>query len=100
MPVVDPGRAGITGADADRGRFRTPTLRNIELTPPYMHDGRFATLEEVLEHYDGGMHRNDLLDPLLLALPAEQRLTAHERAAVIAFLRTLTDHAFVEEHAQ
>ena len=42
----DTGRAGVTGDDADRGRFRTPTLRNIELTPPYMHDGRFATLEE------------------------------------------------------
>ena len=96
---TDAGRAGVTGAETDRGRFRTPTLRNIELTPPYMHDGRFATLEEVLDHYDGGLHRNELLDPLLLGTSEERRLTADERAALIAFLRTLTDPGFIEAHA-
>ncbi len=95
---IDAGRAGVTGADIDRGRFRTPTLRNVELTPPYMHDGRFATLDEVLEHYDGGLHRNALLDPLLLATPEQRRLTEGERAAVIAFLLTLTDTEFIEQH--
>ncbi len=96
----DPGRGDITDIDGEAGHFRTPTLRNIELTAPYMHDGRFSTLEEVLAHYNNGFHRNDRLDPLLLAVPVKRNLSVDEQAAVIAFLRALTDPGFIEEHAQ
>ena len=85
-------------AGRDAGRFRTPTLRNIELTAPYMHDGRFATLAEVLQHYNTGMHRSALLDPLLLGLP-QHRLSDSDQVALIAFMKTLTDADFVAEHS-
>ena len=92
------GRAEVTGSDADVGRFRSPSLRNVALTAPYMHDGRFATLEEVLDHYDGGMHRDARLDPLLLGQPDPRGFSDLERDALIAFLHTLTDTAFIEAH--
>ena len=65
----DEGLAALTGKRLDRGKFKTPTLRNVEYTAPYMHDGRFQTLEEVVEHYDSGFHRTILTDPLLLVRP-------------------------------
>ncbi len=92
--AVDPGRAGVTANPADRGKFRTPSLRNVALTAPYMHDGRFQTLEAVLDHYDHGVQRRATLDPNLAKHPAEgMRLTADDKAALVAFLRTLTDPA-------
>src|SRR5262249_30788964 len=57
----DPGHYLVTGSDADRGKFKTPSLRNVELTAPYMHDGRFKTLEEVVDHYSRGVHRSATL---------------------------------------
>ena len=79
-------------------------MRNIALTAPYMHDGRFKTLEEVLDHYDSGIRNSSTLSPLIVE--ADNRgaaaagrislhLTATEKAAIIAFLRTLTDQDFV-----
>lgn len=97
---VDIGHAEVSGNPNDTGHFRTPTLRNVEVTPPYMHDGRFASLEQVLDHYDGGMHRSERLDPLLLAIPETRVLTVDERLALLAFLKTLTDPVFLEEHVQ
>ena len=61
----DKGREEITGLSSDRGRFRVVTLRNIALTAPYMHDGRFKTLEEVLDHYSEHLRRTDVLSPAL-----------------------------------
>ena len=92
---ADLGRAKVTGVSIDRGAFATPTLRNIALTAPYMHDGRFATLEEVLDHYSEGVDRTDTLDPNLAKHPnGGLHLTAEEKSAVIAFLKTLTDRRF------
>jgi cytochrome c peroxidase len=91
----DPGRMEITKADADRGKFKVPTLRNIALTAPYMHDGRFATLEEVVEHYNGPLHRSRTLDPNLAKHPETGLgLSAEDKAALVAFLKTLTDESF------
>ncbi|MBV6499189.1 MAG: hypothetical protein CJBNEKGG_01640 [Prosthecobacter sp.] len=91
----DTGRHRVTGAALDRGTFVTPSLRNIALTAPYMHDGRFATLEEVLDHYSEGVQRTVTLDPNLAKHPdGGLHLTAEEKRCVIAFLRTLTDDRF------
>jgi cytochrome c peroxidase len=96
----DVGRMLVTGAEADRGKFKTPTLRNIALTAPYMHDGRFSTLEDVVEHYSSGVKRGDTLDPNLAKHPAEGiRLSAEDKRALVAFLKTLTDEGFVQSAA-
>ena len=88
----DTGRGGVTGRPADRGRFKTPSLRNVALTGPYMHDGRFRTLEEVVDHYDHGIRRDANLDPNLAKHPdAGLGLSAEDRRALVAFLRALTD---------
>ncbi len=84
--VTDDGRFAVTGKDADRGAFKTPTLRDVEVTAPYMHDGSLATLEDVVEFYDQGGRANPNLDPDVRAL----RLTAEEKRALIAFLKSLT----------
>jgi cytochrome c peroxidase len=87
---ADPGRSAVTGRGTDRGKFKTPSLRNVALTPPYMHDGRFATLEEVVAHYDHGVQRTETLDPNLAKHPAAGlRLTPDEQRALVAFLRCL-----------
>lgn len=84
----DQGRGGITSNPFEVGMFRTPTLRNIELTAPYMHDGRFQTLEEVIHHYNSGgkisFNANANIFPL--------NLTDQDQSDLIAFLKTLTDH--------
>ncbi len=91
----DLGRAKVTGRSADEGKFSTPSLRNIALTGPYMHDGRFATLEEVVEHYSSGVKRSATLDPNLAKHPdGGLRLSKQDKAALVAFLRTLTDEKF------
>ncbi len=83
----DLGRGAITGNHYDNGKFRIPTLRNITLTAPYMHDGRFATLEEVIDHYnDGGQ-----ISPNIHSLVRPLGLTEKEKGQLLAFLRTLTD---------
>jgi cytochrome c peroxidase len=92
----DLGRMIVTGQAADRGKFKTPSLRNIAVTAPYMHDGRFATLEEVVAHYSGPMTRRDTLDPNLAKHPqAGIQLSAEAQQDLVAFLKTLTDEDFV-----
>lgn len=92
----DSGRMETTRAESDRNKFKVPSLRNIALTAPYMHDGRFATLEEVIDHYNGPMHRSSTLDPNLAKHPeAGLGLSADDKAALVAFLKTLTDEQFV-----
>ena len=92
----DLGRMEVTKLDADRGKFKAPSLRNIARTAPYMHDGRFATLEEVIDHYDHSVERTPTLDPNIAKHPATGlSLTAPEKKALVAFLRTLTDENFV-----
>jgi cytochrome c peroxidase len=92
----DVGRFDATKLEGDRGKFSVPSLRNVARTAPYMHDGRFATLEEVIDHYDHGLHRSSTLDPNLAKHPAAGlQLSAEDKAALVAFLKTLTDHEFV-----
>jgi len=83
---------------AGRGRFKAPSLRNVAARPPYMHDGRFATLEQVVEHYDSGVQPNRDLDPRLRAAdgtPRALELTAEQKAALVAYMRALTDSSFL-----
>lgn len=88
----DAGLGSITGDTADYGKFKTPSLRNIALTAPYMHDGRFATLEEVLDHYSTGVKDSPFTDQFMqFSSAGGVNLTEEEKAAIIAFLHTLTD---------
>ncbi len=92
VAAADAGRAKVTGKSEDAGKFATPSLRNIELTAPYMHDGRFSTIEEVVEHYSSGLKRSETLDPNLAKHPdGGLHLSAADKEALVAFLRTLTD---------
>jgi len=93
----DLGRQEVTKSAADRGKFKVPSLRNVALTAPYMHDGRFATLAEVVAHYNGPLYRSATLDPNLAKHPeAGLNLSAEDQAALVAFLKTLTDEQFVQ----
>jgi cytochrome c peroxidase len=90
-PGKDTGRFRITKLEADRNKFATPSLRNVARTAPYMHDGRFATLEEVVAHYNSGVYRSATLDPNLAKHPAGGlQLSASDQRAIVAFLKTLT----------
>ena len=102
---TDLGLGGQTGRPTDNGKFRVPSLRNVALTAPYMHDGRLATLQDVLDHYNEHVQfASPTLDPLLLNTTNDPRqqsrnleLTPTEKAQIIAFLRTLTDSTFVQD---
>lgn len=98
---ADQGRYLISGDPADLGKFKAPTLRNVALTAPYMHDGRLATLEEVVEHYNSGVRTSPSLDPLMTKPGQETtlNLTATQKAELIAFLNTFTDETFVNDPA-
>ncbi len=92
---ADLGRGKITGKKSDDGKFATPSLRNVALTAPYMHDGRFQTLEAVVEHYATGLKRSATLDPNLAKHPdGGVPLSAADKRALVAFLNTLTDAQF------
>jgi len=89
---TDLGRAKVTKDPKDNAKFKVPSLRNIELTPPYMHDGRFATLEEVIDHYNNEIDSSSTLDRALLATRSTGlRLSDEDKRNLIAFLKTLTD---------
>jgi len=96
---TDLGKGGVTNLEVDNGKFKTPSLRNLAYTPPYMHDGRFQTLEEVLEFYNSGVQSNSPnLAPGMTGFvqshsSGEQglNLSLSERQAIVAFLNTLTD---------
>ncbi len=90
------GRYRISFDEKDKGAFKTPSLRNIALTAPYMHDGRFVDLEEVLNHYEHGIKVNESLAP---ELKMGIQLNADERADLLAFLETLTDYKFINNKA-
>jgi cytochrome c peroxidase len=94
------GRGRVTNLDTDLGKFKTPTLRNIALSAPYMHDGRFATLDQVLAHYRFGMRHSATLDPGFLGLTDAPgvELSDVEAAKLLAFLQALTDPGFAARH--
>ncbi|MFK7756593.1 MAG: cytochrome-c peroxidase [Flavobacteriales bacterium] len=90
------GRYNVTGLEQDKARFKVTTLRNIELTPPYMHDGRFQTLEEVVDHYNDGIQVSPSLDQALLATTSTGlMLTDQDKVDLVNFLKTLTDEDFI-----
>lgn len=83
---TDPGGFGVTNRPEDRGAFKTPTLREVARTSPYMHDGSLRTLEEVVDFYNDGGRRNPAQDPEIRPL----RLTSAEKRALVAFLKSLS----------
>lgn len=91
----DQGSGAITGKEEDNGKFKIPNLRNVELTAPYMHDGRFETLEEVIGHYSSGIQDHENLDDRLkdavTGQPLVLNITQQEKQDIIAFLKSLTD---------
>ena len=90
--LQDSGRARITGNLNDLYKFKVPTLRNVLQSGPYMHDGRFTSLKQVLDHYDTGINSSSTLDPLLSSgIP----LTEQEKLDIIEFLSTLSDYDFL-----
>lgn len=100
VSTTDRGAGGVFSNPIFVGRFKTPSLRNIELTAPYMHDGRFATLEAVVEHYNSGIKAHPTLSPALTDAnnnPVKLNLTNSEKAALVAFLKTLTDNSIGTE---
>ena len=94
----DIGREEVSGDAADRYKFKVPSLRNVALTAPYMHDGRFGTLEAVLDFYSGSVTDSPTLDPILkqdgiLGIA----LTENEKNVLVAFLNTLTDETYIND---
>jgi cytochrome c peroxidase len=97
----DQGRFAITGDPMHMGALKTPTLRNIALTAPYMHDGRFQTLEEVVEFYNSGVQHSASLDPIMTkpGTGITLGLDPQQKADLVAFLHTLTDEPFLTDPA-
>lgn len=94
---INMGRYNVTGKPSDMGKFKTPTLRNVALRGKYMHDGRFSTLEEVVEHYNSGVKHTEYLDPIMTK-PGKEfglNLSQGEKDALVAFLKSLTDEKFI-----
>lgn len=95
----DNGLGDVTGNPADNGKFKTPSLRNLIYTAPYMHDGRFNTLEEVIDHYSDSLTYSSTVSPLLKHIAVGGvKLTPQEKTDLKAFLLTLTDSDFVTGH--
>jgi len=92
----DLGRAKVTNNPRDNAKFKVTSLRNIALTPPYMHDGRFNTLEEVVDHYNENLQASSTIDPALEATRGTGlMLDSAEKADLVAFLKTLTDQTLI-----
>ncbi|MEZ5007997.1 MAG: cytochrome c peroxidase [Chitinophagales bacterium] len=97
---TDKGLENVTGNPFDRGKFKTPSLRNLVFTAPYMHDGRFATIDEVLEHYSTGVKVTTTTDPLMqFSFQGGVQMTPEEKSDLKAFLLTLTDSSFITNPA-
>ncbi len=95
----DKGREEITLHEKDKGKFKVPSLRNVEYTGPYMHNGSLETLEEVLEHYNTGIKDSPTLDSIFRKREAAPGITINpdEQKKIIAFLKTLSDTAFIND---
>ena len=97
---TDIGLGKITGDPADNGKFKSPSLRNLAFTAPYMHDGRFATLEEVINHYSQGLKPSTTIDPLMKQIAkGGVHLSTKDKDDLKAFLLTLSDLEFVNNTA-
>lgn len=99
-PNTDKGMGAVTNNAQLNGSFKIPNLRNVALTAPYMHDGRFATLDAVLEHYSHGIQNDPNLDPRLKTAngqPLRMNISDNEKKAIVAFLNTLTDYSMITD---
>ena len=97
---TDLGLGHVTGDPSDNGKFRSPSLRNLVYTAPYMHDGRFATLDEVINHYSEGLQDSPTIDPLMKKVnEGGVQLSDQEKADLKAFLLTLSDPSFITNPA-
>ncbi|WP_435261431.1 cytochrome-c peroxidase [Tenacibaculum sp. nBUS_03] len=93
---TDLGLGKVTGDSNDNGKFKTPSLRNLAFTAPYMHDGRFSTLEEVINHYSEGLKSSATIDPLMKKIDkGGVQLTEKEKTDLKAFLLSLSDYDFI-----
>jgi cytochrome c peroxidase len=93
---TDLGLGMVTGDPADNGKFKTPSLRNLAFTAPYMHDGRFATLEEVINHYSEGLKHSSTIDPLMKKVAqGGVGLSEKDKTDLKAFLLSLSDYGFI-----
>jgi len=96
---LDVGRGAVTGRRSDLGQFKVPSLRNVAVTAPYMHDGRFSTLEEVIDHYSDAVHGGPYVDPRMgSASRGGANLSALEKRQLLQFLHTLTDTTFLSDN--
>jgi len=96
--MVDIGREEVTKSANDKGKFKVPSLRNVAVTAPYMHDGRFKTLEQVIDHYNEGIQESTTVDPTVLNTKETGLfLTAQDKEDLINFLKTLTDETFLNK---
>lgn len=98
--IVDEALAALQSKESDNGKFIVPSLKNISMRPPYMHDGRFGTLEEVIEHYSSGIQNHpNLISPLVNSNGevGQFNFTQEEKEALIAFLNTLTDNEMLAD---
>ncbi len=95
---LDKGLGGFSGKKLDNGKFRVTSLRNIEFSAPYMHDGRMQTLEQVMEHYHSGGKGSDNISPLVKSIPLA-KLTPTEIQQIIAFMKTLSDTTLLNNPA-
>jgi cytochrome c peroxidase len=94
--ITDIGREKVTNDIADKAKFKVPSLRNIAITAPYMHDGRFKTLEEVVDHYNNGLKPSSYIDPALENTRGTGlMLSAQQKVDLVNFLKTLTDNSLV-----
>ena len=93
---TDLGLGEVTGDPGDNGKFRSPSLRNLAYTAPYMHDGRFATLDEVINHYSEGLQNSPTIDPLMKKVnQGGVQLTDQDKADLKTFLLSLSDPSFI-----
>ena len=93
---ADLGLGAVTGDPADNGKFKSPSLRNLEFTSPYMHDGRFASLDDVINHYSQGLKNSSTIDPLMKKVDqGGVGLTDKDKADLKAFLLSLSDYDFI-----
>ncbi len=98
--ISDLGRQKVTGDPLDKGKFKVPSLRNIAVTRPYMHDGRFSTLMEVIDHYNSGVHNSPTTDPALnTTTETGLMLTPEDKLDLVNFLKTLTDQNYLTNPA-
>ncbi|MCC7454556.1 MAG: cytochrome-c peroxidase [Crocinitomix sp.] len=98
--ITDLGLGKVTGNPSDNGKFKTPSLRNLAFTAPYMHDGRFATLDEVINHYSEGLNYSPTIDPLMKKVgDGGAQLSSEEKYYLKMFLLSLSDSTFINNPA-